>query len=111
MPGRLRLRWAEAGGPPVGGTPLRRGFGSRVIEDTIRRQLGGEASLTWDAGGVVCEIAVPLRGAGGAEARDDGDGFAASHAEDGLTRAAQHGRKTEQDIVRQRLIAKGISED
>ncbi|WP_052389396.1 PAS domain-containing sensor histidine kinase [Belnapia moabensis] len=111
LPGRLRLRWAEAGGPAVGGPPLRRGFGSRVIEDTIRRQLGGEASLTWEVGGVVCEITVPLRGAGGAEARDDGDGFAASHAEDGFTRAARHGRETEQDIVRQRLIAKGGSED
>jgi PAS domain S-box-containing protein len=56
----LWLRWAEAGGPPVAGAPARRGFGSRVIEATIRDQLGGTVRKTWDAGGLVCELAVPL---------------------------------------------------
>jgi two-component sensor histidine kinase len=58
--GTLRLRWAEAGGPPVAGPPRRRGFGSRVLEGTVRGQLGGTVSLAWDAAGLVCGIEVPL---------------------------------------------------
>ena len=58
--GTLRLRWAEAGGPPVAGPPARRGFGSRVLEGTVRGQLGGTVSLAWDAAGLVCGIEVPL---------------------------------------------------
>jgi hypothetical protein len=40
--GVLRLQWAEAGGPAVEGPPARRGFGSRVLDATVRRQLGGK---------------------------------------------------------------------
>jgi two-component sensor histidine kinase len=58
--GVLRLRWAEEGGPPVPGEPARRGFGSRVIETTVRRQLGGTLLRAWAPTGLVCEITVPL---------------------------------------------------
>ncbi|MBV1797498.1 sensor histidine kinase [Siccirubricoccus sp. G192] len=58
--GTLRLRWAEAGGPPVTGPPGRRGFGSRVLDSTVRGQLGGTVSLAWEAAGLVCDIEVPL---------------------------------------------------
>jgi PAS domain S-box-containing protein len=56
----LRLRWAEAGGPPVTGPPTRRGFGSRVLDGTLRSQLGGKVSLTWKRTGLVCEMEVPI---------------------------------------------------
>jgi two-component sensor histidine kinase len=59
-PGVLRLRWAEMGGPPVAGPPTRHGFGSRVLEGTVRGQLGGAVSLTWATTGLLCEIEVPL---------------------------------------------------
>jgi two-component sensor histidine kinase len=59
-PGVLRLRWAETGGPPVARPPTRRGFGSRVLEGTVRAQLGGAVSLHWDRTGLVCEMEVPL---------------------------------------------------
>ncbi|MBL6458891.1 hypothetical protein JMJ55_26540 [Belnapia sp. T6] len=59
--GRLRLRWAEVGGPPVAGPPPRRGFGTRVMDGTVRGQLGGEISLAWAASGLVCEMEVPLK--------------------------------------------------
>jgi PAS domain S-box-containing protein len=69
--GMLRLRWAEAGGPPVAGPPARRGFGSRVLDGTVRGQLGGAVTLSWEAAGLVCGIEVPLgRGPSGAEAPD-----------------------------------------
>ncbi|MFC7475202.1 HWE histidine kinase domain-containing protein [Dankookia sp. GCM10030260] len=64
-PTRLRLRWAEAGGPPVAGAPARRGFGSRVLEGTVRGQLGGAVELDWAASGLVCELDVPLEGQAG----------------------------------------------
>ncbi|WP_165943251.1 PAS domain S-box protein [Roseicella aquatilis] len=56
----LRLRWAEAGGPAIAGPPTRRGFGSRVLEGTVRGQLGGAVSLDWAAAGLACAIEVPL---------------------------------------------------
>ncbi len=34
--GTLRLRWAKKGGPPVTGYPIRRGFGTRVLDGVVR---------------------------------------------------------------------------
>ncbi len=59
---RLQLRWVEAGGPPIGGAPERRGFGTCVLDATLRTQLGGAVTLGWEPGGLVCAIEVPLRG-------------------------------------------------
>jgi PAS domain S-box-containing protein len=58
--GTLRLRWAERGGPPVPGPPARPGFGTRVVEATIRQQLGGRVERSWDPEGLVCVLEVPL---------------------------------------------------
>jgi two-component sensor histidine kinase len=58
--GLLRLRWEEAGGPPLAAAPTRRGFGSRVLEATLRVQLGGKVARDWGASGLVCEAALPL---------------------------------------------------
>jgi PAS domain S-box-containing protein len=64
----LRLRWAETGGPQVAAPPVRRGFGSRVLEGTVRGQLGGTVSFTWKVAGLLCKMEVPLMRGGGAEA-------------------------------------------
>ncbi|WP_052215202.1 HWE histidine kinase domain-containing protein [Belnapia sp. F-4-1] len=56
----LRLRWAEAGGPPVAGAPKRHGFGGRLLDGTVRAQLGGKVSFAWEPAGLVCGIEVPL---------------------------------------------------
>ena len=58
--GLLRLRWQERGGPVLAGPPARRGFGSRIIEATLRSQLGGAARLSWEAAGLVCVAELPL---------------------------------------------------
>jgi two-component sensor histidine kinase len=58
---RLRLVWREMGGPPVQ-MPQRRGFGSRLIEQGLARELGGEVSLVFAPEGLVCRIDVPLPG-------------------------------------------------
>jgi two-component sensor histidine kinase len=54
----LRLTWRETGGPPVQAGE-RKGFGSRLIEDGFPRQLGGTATLDWDAAGVTCTLRCP----------------------------------------------------
>jgi two-component sensor histidine kinase len=56
----FRLRWAESGGPLIAAPPDRRGFGSRVLERTVRRQLRGTIALSWNTAGLVCEIEMPL---------------------------------------------------
>ena len=54
--GQLALRWTELGGPKVK-APERQGFGSRLIEGTIRL-LGGKVHFDWRLEGLVCEIIV-----------------------------------------------------
>lgn len=59
LPGRLRLVWQETGGPIVS-APIRRGFGSRLIERSARDQLGGEATVDFLPPGVVYSISFKL---------------------------------------------------
>jgi PAS domain S-box-containing protein len=56
---RLAMRWEEHGGPSVS-PPSRKGFGSRLIQDGLARELNGEVSLIYRPEGVVCTIDVPL---------------------------------------------------
>ncbi|MBL6080205.1 PAS domain S-box protein [Belnapia sp. T18] len=58
--GLLRICWSETGGPLVAAPPERRGFGSRVMEATIRDQLGGAVRRDWTAAGLDCALEVPL---------------------------------------------------
>jgi len=55
---RLTLRWLERGGPCLAGEPAAGGFGSRLLDAVIRRQLGGNLSSDWSAEGLCCEFAV-----------------------------------------------------
>ena len=55
----LDLLWRERGGPPVAPSPAR-GFGSRLIEDTVTYQLGGSVRLAFEAGGVECRFVLLL---------------------------------------------------
>ncbi|MCW1427590.1 HWE histidine kinase domain-containing protein [Novosphingobium sp. JCM 18896] len=54
----LKLRWAERGGPSVN-APIRRGFGTRLIEASARG-IGGDARMSIDAGGVRWNITLTL---------------------------------------------------
>ena len=55
----LMMRWQENGGPPVA-PPSRQGFGSRLIEQTIKESLGGTIEIAYPPEGIRCAIAVPL---------------------------------------------------
>jgi len=63
---RMHFSWKESGGPAVE-APLKRGFGSRLIERGIASELRGTVQLTFEPAGVVCTIDAPLpRGASNA---------------------------------------------
>jgi two-component sensor histidine kinase len=57
---RLHMRWVETDGAPVPGTPTRQGFGTRLIDASVRGQLGGTVTRRWESAGLVCEISIPL---------------------------------------------------
>ena len=61
---RLRLRWAEQDGPPVE-APLKKGFGSRLLERGLARELEAEVKLSFPPTGAVCEIDAPVGEGGG----------------------------------------------
>jgi two-component sensor histidine kinase len=61
---KLRLIWTEAGGPLVA-APVHRGFGSQLIERSVRDQLGGEATANFLPRGVVYTILCSLEGEAG----------------------------------------------
>jgi two-component sensor histidine kinase len=56
---KLRLIWAEAGGPHVV-APVQRGFGSRLIERSARDQLDGDATVDFLPRGVVYTVICSL---------------------------------------------------
>jgi PAS domain S-box-containing protein len=53
--GSFAFRWTETGGPPVK-PPVRRGFGTGLVERLIRDQLKGNVRFDWRGEGLVCEI-------------------------------------------------------
>jgi two-component sensor histidine kinase len=56
----LALVWVESGGDHIAPHPLQRGFGSEVIENALRYQVGGEGKLDFAPEGLQCTIRVPL---------------------------------------------------
>jgi two-component sensor histidine kinase len=57
--GILHLDWEESGGPPVA-PPTKKGFGSRLLEEFVVRDLGGDTKLSYDVSGVRCNITARL---------------------------------------------------
>src|SRR4029079_1107997 len=51
--GTLHLDWDESDGPPVA-RPTHKGFGSRLLEELVIHDLGGETKLSYDESGVRC---------------------------------------------------------
>jgi PAS domain S-box-containing protein len=57
----LHLQWQESDGPTVR-SPERRGFGSRLIDQALTKDLQGRVSLEFEPGGVRCTIEIPSSG-------------------------------------------------
>ncbi|USI71690.1 sensor histidine kinase [Sphingomonas morindae] len=58
---RFHLRWKEEGGPPVQ-PPARRGFGSVMIERSLRAYLQGDTAIAYDRDGLCFTIDAPAAG-------------------------------------------------
>jgi two-component sensor histidine kinase len=56
---RLLIRWEEKDGPHVA-PPLRKGFGSQVLERGLVLELEGTVHLDYLPGGLVCTINIPI---------------------------------------------------
>jgi CheY-like chemotaxis protein len=69
----LHLQWVERGGPPVS-TPIRRGFGTTLIEQSARGE-GGGARMLINAEGLSWEISMPLPRASTAPQRYEASGM------------------------------------
>jgi two-component sensor histidine kinase len=54
-PGGLWLMWREWDGPPLE-PPTRRGFGLRMIEQALAQEFGGQVTLEFRPGGLVCTL-------------------------------------------------------
>jgi light-regulated signal transduction histidine kinase (bacteriophytochrome)/CheY-like chemotaxis protein len=77
--GIIVLHWSEQGGPPVK-APTRRGFGSTVIEQSIRHDLQGEARVDYALSGLRAEFRIPSRYIRVPEATQSEDGPAKTEA-------------------------------
>ena len=55
----LRIRWEESGGPAVR-PPSRTGFGTKLLERAVARELKAQVQLQFLPPGVVCDIEAPL---------------------------------------------------
>jgi PAS domain S-box-containing protein len=59
----LTIDWCELGGPALATQPIP-GFGSRLLRQTITRELAGQLDIRFEREGVCCTIAVPLGSTG-----------------------------------------------
>jgi PAS domain S-box-containing protein len=57
--GGYEIVWREQGGPRVA-PPDRRGFGSRLLERSLPRELGAPTTMSFQPDGVVCRIGLVL---------------------------------------------------
>jgi len=59
----LTITWRELGGPLLDAEPVL-GFGSRLLQQTVTRELAGQLDLRYEREGVRCTIAIPIGTAG-----------------------------------------------
>ncbi|WP_022683689.1 sensor histidine kinase [Sphingobium bisphenolivorans] len=57
--GDYRIEWLEEGGPPIGPTKFQ-GFGSRLMQLSVERQLGGRMSREWRPKGLGLTLWIPV---------------------------------------------------
>ena len=55
----LRIQWREIGGPPISDPPVRRGFGSTIIERSIPFELNGDTEVHYKVTGLEADFYIP----------------------------------------------------
>jgi CheY-like chemotaxis protein len=74
----LFIKWRERGGPPVK-APIRRGFGSVIIERTVPFELNGSAEVRYVLSGLEVDFFIPQQHLVDAPGLPAGGGFHAAH--------------------------------
>jgi two-component sensor histidine kinase len=57
---RLLISWRETAGPIVKEAPKAQGFGGKLVQHSVVRQLGGELCYDWRPEGVRADLTIPL---------------------------------------------------
>ena len=57
---RLTFVWTESGLEDLPATPPRRGFGTEVLERSLRYELKADTDLAYDPTGLRCTISLPV---------------------------------------------------
>jgi CheY-like chemotaxis protein len=65
--GMVNLHWEESGGPAVS-QPTSQGFGTKIMNASIKHQLGGNVAWDWRTAGLHCTLQIPI----GSDAAADG---------------------------------------
>jgi PAS domain S-box-containing protein len=55
----LTLSWRESGGPPVE-APTSQGFGTKILNASIKHQIGGNVVWEWLSSGLHCTVQIPI---------------------------------------------------
>ncbi len=55
----LVITWRESGGPPAT-APEKRGFGLKLVEQSLRSAFGREVSVTFPSDGLLCAVRTPV---------------------------------------------------
>nr|WP_246408469.1 CheR family methyltransferase [Microvirga lupini] len=79
---KLRLEWRESGVSVASRAPRRRGFGSELIERTLRYELDAETELQFTPGGIRCIIVLPLNDRSAATDVTPGQGPSGTESDD-----------------------------
>ena len=56
--GDIKLIWMEQGGPAVPAPPERVGYGSKLVDRSMTRQLGGSIAYDWSEGGLTATLQI-----------------------------------------------------
>lgn len=57
--GALEIEWLERGGPAITAPPIRKGFGTTIIERSIPFELKGTAEISYEPAGVEAKFLIP----------------------------------------------------
>ncbi len=55
----LDIKWVEIGGPPIQAPPVRKGFGTTIIERSVPFELNGDAQLSYKTSGLEASFMIP----------------------------------------------------
>jgi PAS domain S-box-containing protein len=56
----LTLTWEERGGPALAAPPTARGFGTVLLEQSVRGQFNGAIDYDWNKAGLIVRLSLPL---------------------------------------------------